>query len=69
MIKWYLRRWIAKFERTWSYDASYVRDILDADPRALLIFGKVTSIGGYEAGRTIGAGPRPRPDQFRSFND
>ena len=47
MIKWFLRRWIDKFERTWSYDASYLRDILDADPRALLAFSKVTGIGTY----------------------
>src|SRR5215813_14341750 len=36
MTKWFLRRWIDKFECTWSYDASYLRDVLDADPRALL---------------------------------
>jgi len=47
MIKWILRRWIDKFERTWSYDASYLRDVLDADPRALLAFSKVTGIGSY----------------------
>ena len=47
MIKWFLRRWIDKFERTWSYDASYLRDVLDADPRALLAFSKVTGIGSY----------------------
>jgi len=47
MIKWFLRRWIDKFERTWSYDASYVREVLDADPRALMAFSKVTGIGSY----------------------
>jgi hypothetical protein len=47
MIKWFLRRWIDKFERTWSYDASYLRDVLDADPRALMAFSKVTGIGTY----------------------
>jgi len=47
MLKWLLRRWIDKFERTWSYDASYLRDVLDADPRALLAFSKVTCIGNY----------------------
>jgi hypothetical protein len=47
MIKWFLRRWIDKFERTWSYDASYLRDVLDADPRALMAFGKVAGIGAY----------------------
>jgi hypothetical protein len=47
MLKWFLRRWIEKFERTWSYDASYLRDVLDADPRALLAFSKVAGISNY----------------------
>jgi hypothetical protein len=47
MIKWFLRRWIDKIEHTWSYDASYLRDVLDADPRALVAFSKVTGIGTY----------------------
>jgi hypothetical protein len=47
MIKWFLSRWIDKFERTWSYDAGYLRDVLDADPRALMAFGKMTGIGAY----------------------
>ena len=36
-----LRRWIDKFERTWNYDASYMREVLEADPRALMAFSKV----------------------------
>jgi hypothetical protein len=47
MIKWFLRRWIDKFERTWSYDTSYLLDILDADPRALMLFSKAAGIGTY----------------------
>jgi hypothetical protein len=47
MISWFLRRWIDKFERTWNYDASYLRDVLDADPRALMAFSKVAAIGNY----------------------
>jgi alkylhydroperoxidase family enzyme len=47
MIRWFLTRWIDKFERRWRYDASYLRDLLDADPRALMAFSKVTGIGGY----------------------
>ena len=47
MIGWFLSRWIGRFERTWGYDASYLRDILDADARALMAFGKVTGIGAY----------------------
>jgi hypothetical protein len=50
MLKWFLRRWIDKFERTWSYDASYLRDVLDADPRALLAFSKVAGISNYRKG-------------------
>jgi hypothetical protein len=34
MIKWLLRRWVAKFERTWNY-ANYLREVLDGDSRAL----------------------------------
>jgi len=47
MIKWLLQRWIDKFERTWNYDASYLRDVLDADPRALLAFSKVQALSAY----------------------
>ncbi len=47
MLKWFLRRWIDRFERTWNYDASYLRDVLDADPRAMLMFSKAAAIGRY----------------------
>ncbi len=47
MIRWFLQRWIDKFERTWNYDASYLRDVLDADPRALMAFSKVAALGKY----------------------
>jgi hypothetical protein len=47
MIRWFLQRWIDKFERTWNYDASYVREMLDADPRAMMAFSKVASLSKY----------------------
>lgn len=47
MIKWLLRRRIAAFDRTWNYDSTYMRDLLDADPRALLAFGKVMRVARY----------------------
>ncbi len=47
MVKWFLRRWIDKFERTWNYDASYMREVLEADPRALTVFSKVQGIADY----------------------
>jgi len=47
MIKWFLRRRIAAFERNWNYDASYLRAVLDADPRALVMFGRAAALGQY----------------------
>ncbi len=47
MVKWLMRRGIEAFERTWSYDASYLREILDASPRAAWLFGRVTALGRY----------------------
>jgi hypothetical protein len=47
MLKWFLRRWIDKFERTWNYDASYMREVLEADPRALMVFSKVQGLSHY----------------------
>jgi len=47
MLKWFLSRWIRKFERTWNYDASYLRDVLDADPRALMAFSKAAALSNY----------------------
>lgn len=35
MLTWFARRYLDRFEREWSYDMSYARDVLDA--------------GGYEA--------------------
>jgi hypothetical protein len=47
MIRWFLRRQIAAFARTWNYDASYMQDLLDADPRAVWAFSKVMGVSQY----------------------
>jgi hypothetical protein len=47
MLKWFLRRQIAAFERAWNHDASYIREIIDADPRAMIAFGKVHGLSRY----------------------
>ena len=47
MLRWFLRRGIEKFERTWNYDASYMREMIDVDPRAMLTFGKVQGLTKY----------------------
>jgi len=47
MLKWLLRRKLDAFERDFDYDASYVRDILAADPGAAFLFGRVQALGQY----------------------
>ena len=47
MIKWFLQRQIAAFERTWNYDASYIHEMINADPRAAMAFGKVIGMSQY----------------------
>src|SRR5262249_51846608 len=39
MLRWFLQRQIAAFERTWNYDASYMHEVIGVDPRAMLAFG------------------------------
>jgi hypothetical protein len=34
MVKWLMRRGLAAFERQWNYDATYVHEMIEPDPRA-----------------------------------
>jgi hypothetical protein len=47
MVNWLMRRAIGAFERKWNYDARYLRDMLDASPRAAWLFSRVSSMGRY----------------------
>jgi hypothetical protein len=47
MLKWLIRRRLAAFEREFDYDASYARDILDADLKAALAFNKFQAMAQY----------------------
>jgi hypothetical protein len=47
MIKWALRRAIARFEREWNYDAGYLRDMVDASPRSAWLFFRATALGHF----------------------
>jgi hypothetical protein len=47
MIKWVLRKAIGRFERDWNYDARYMRDMVDASPRAAWLFSRVTALGKF----------------------
>ena len=50
MFKWFLKRKLDAFERAYSYDIGYARDLLDADPAALMAFWKVVGMAGYRKG-------------------
>jgi hypothetical protein len=47
MLKWLIRRRLAAFERANDYDASYVREMLDIDPRAALKLNKLLPLSFY----------------------
>ena len=47
MVKWFMRRATAAFERQWDYDASYLHEIIEASPRAAWMFSRATAIGKY----------------------
>jgi hypothetical protein len=47
MIRWALHRTVAKFERDWDYDASYLREIIAVSPRAAWLFSRVTALGRF----------------------
>jgi hypothetical protein len=47
MLKWLMRRGITAFERQWNYDASYMHEMVQADPRAAWKFQRATSLGEY----------------------
>lgn len=47
MIRWALRKAIRRFERKWDYDASYLRDIVDASPRAAWLFSRAVALGRF----------------------
>jgi len=47
MLKWLIRRKLNAFERQHGYDTSYMREVLDTDLGALLLFHRATGLGQY----------------------
>lgn len=47
MIRWALRRAIARFEQEWNYDAAYMREMIEVSPRAAWLFSRVTALGQF----------------------
>ena len=48
MLRWLFRRVISAFERQWSYDAGYLRAIVDASPRAAWRFLSASRLKDYD---------------------
>ena len=55
MLRWLFRRATRSFERQWNYDAGYLRDIIDASPRAAWRFMNATRLGNYRRDAPIEA--------------
>lgn len=47
MLKWFIHRKLAAFEKDFGYDASYLHHVLDVDFGAFLKFARATAIGNY----------------------
>jgi hypothetical protein len=47
MLKGLLRRQLDRFARRWDYDASYMREVLEADLGAFLRFAPIQGMTGY----------------------
>ena len=47
MLRWLFRRTVGAFERKWNYDASYLRQMIDASPLAAWRFLGATRLGNY----------------------
>lgn len=47
MMKWFIRRRLAAFEKQFGYDASYMRHVLDTDFGAFLRFARMANAAKY----------------------
>ena len=47
MLGWLVKRRLAKFEREFDYDLTYVREIFAASPRAFFKFSKIFSLAAH----------------------
>jgi hypothetical protein len=45
MLRYFLSRYLDRFEQQWNYDASYMRELLALSPWAFIKFGLATSLG------------------------
>ena len=50
MLRWLMHRGVRAFERQWHYDAAYLHELIDVDPRAAWVFQRATALGRYRRG-------------------
>jgi hypothetical protein len=50
MLSWVIRRKLDAFEREYDYDVSYMRDVLETSPKAMLMFHRATALGTLRQG-------------------
>lgn len=46
-MTWLIKNRLAAFEKRWGYDASYLRELLETDPKAFWAFAKAVKMGDY----------------------
>src|SRR5262245_26994593 len=47
MLRYLMNRAVRGFERQWNYDASYIHEMVDADPMAAWKFQQAAALGKY----------------------
>lgn len=55
MFKWLMHRGVAAFERQWQYDASYIHEMVNIDPRAAWMFQRAAGLGKYRRSAPVEA--------------
>lgn len=50
MLSWIIRRKINAFQEQYDYDMSYVRELLEASPKAAALYSRATSLGRFHQG-------------------
>ena len=74
MIRWALRKAIDKIEREWNDDTSYIRDMIDASPRAAWLVSRVTHllvaaalVGGFGLAAPVAAQVSDQPPAVSAY--
>ncbi|MGC4064068.1 MAG: hypothetical protein QM784_05395 [Polyangiaceae bacterium] len=55
MFSWFIEQKLRRFEQTYDYDMSYVREMLRLSPRAYLLFSRATSLSSFRRGVSLEA--------------